>query len=156
MNAIIWLVIFVLLVIFELFTMGLTTIWFAVGALVSFISALCGAEMVLQFVLFIMVSFAMLIITRPIAVKYINKKTVKTNVESMEGAIGRVIATIDNDQASGYVVIEGQEWAARSSDGCVIPVDTMVKVESVEGVKVIVSVKSNETVSDVEEEKINK
>ena len=36
MNAMIWLILFVVLVVFEIATMGLTTIWFAAGALIAF------------------------------------------------------------------------------------------------------------------------
>ena len=152
MHAIIWLILFVVLVVFEIATMGLTTIWFAAGALVAFITSLMHGTWWLQFILFIIVSFVMLIFTRPFAVKYINRNTTKTNVDSIIGITGRVIAQIDNEQASGYVTINGAEWAARSADGKIIPVDTIVKVRSVEGVKVIVEeVKSQETEQNVEQ-----
>lgn len=138
MHAIIWLILFVVLVIFEIVTMGLTTIWFAAGALVAFIASLLHATWWVQFVLFIIVSLVMLIFTRPFAVKYINRHTTRTNVDSIIGMTGRVIAQIDNEQASGYVTINGAEWAARSAGGDIIPVDAIVQVKSVEGVKVIV------------------
>ena len=70
--------------------------------------------------------------------RYINKHTQKTNIDSIIGQTGRVIAQIDNAQASGYVVVNGIEWAARSADAGVIEVDTMVTVKAIEGVKVIV------------------
>ena len=138
MHAMLWLLLFVGLVVFEIATLGLTTIWFAAGALVAFFAALLHATWWLQFVLFIVVSLVMLIFTRPFAVKYINRNTTRTNVDSIIGQTGRVIAQIDNAQASGYVVLNGAEWAARSADGGIIPVDTMVSVKAVEGVKVIV------------------
>lgn len=138
MHAIIWLILFVVLVVFEIVTMGLTTIWFAAGALVAFIASLLHATWWVQFVLFIIVSLVMLIFTRPFAMKYINRHTTKTNVDSIIGMTGRVIAQIDNEQASGYVTINGAEWSARSVGGEVIPVDAIVQVKSIEGVKVIV------------------
>lgn len=138
MHAIIWLILFIVLVVFEFATMGLTTIWFAAGSLVAFFASLFHATWWVQFVLFIIVSLVMLIFTRPFAMKYINRNTTKTNVDSIIGMNARVIAVIDNEQASGYVTINGAEWAARSTDGAVIPVDTIVQVKSIEGVKVIV------------------
>ena len=138
MNAMIWLILFVVLVVFEIATMGLTTIWFAAGSLVAFFASLFHVTWWLQFILFIVVSLIMLIFTRPFAVRYINKHTQKTNIDSIIGQTGRVIAQIDNAQASGYVVVNGIEWAARSADAGVIDVDTMVTVKAIEGVKVIV------------------
>lgn len=138
MHAIIWLILFIVLVVFEFATMGLTTIWFAAGSLVAFFASLFHATWWVQFVLFIIVSLVMLIFTRPFAMKYINRNTTKTNADSIIGMNARVIAVIDNEQASGYVTINGAEWAARSTDGAVIPVDTIVQVKSIEGVKVIV------------------
>lgn len=96
MHAMIWLILFVVLVVFEIATLGLTTIWFAAGSLVAFFAALLHATWWLQFILFIIVSFVMLIFTRPFAVKYINKHTSKTNIDSIIGQTGRVIAKIDN------------------------------------------------------------
>ena len=144
MNAMIWLILFVVLVVFEIATMGLTTIWFAAGALIAFFASLLHATWWLQFVFFIVVSLIMLIFTRPFALRYVNRHTTKTNIDSVIGQTGRVIAQIDNAQASGYVTINGIEWAARSADGCVMEVDTMVTVKSIEGVKVIVERKNSE------------
>ena len=138
MNAMIWLILFVVLVVFEIATMGLTTIWFAAGSLAAFFASLFHVTWWLQFILFIVVSLIMLIFTRPFAVRYINRHTQRTNIDSIIGQTGRVIAQIDNAQASGYVVVNGLEWAARSVDAGVIEVDTMVTVKAIEGVKVIV------------------
>lgn len=144
MNPFIWLALFIVLVVFEITTLGLTTIWFAVGALVALVASMLHAVWWLQFLLFIIVSFVTLIFTRPLAVKYLNKDTVKTNVDEMAGMVGKVVKKIDNLAGEGYVVIKGQEWAARSADDLVIEEGTLVEVMSVQGVKVIVKVKSVE------------
>lgn len=130
MNAMIWLILFVVLVVFEIATMGLTTIWFAAGALIAFFASLLHATWWLQFVFFIVVSLIMLIFTRPFALRYVNRHTTKTNIDSVIGQTGRVIAQIDNAQASGYVTINGIEWAARSADGSVIAVIVLVILAS--------------------------
>ena len=48
-----WLILLVLLVVIELATMGLTTIWFAGGALVATIAAACNVPLFLQVALFL-------------------------------------------------------------------------------------------------------
>ena len=75
--------------------------------------------------------------------KHINNKAEKTNVESIEGKIGKVISDIDNINAKGIVKIDGVEWTARSQQNEVIKAGTLVKVVSVEGVKVIVKETEN-------------
>ena len=135
----IWLAVLVVCVGIEIATMGLTTIWFAGGALVSAILAALNAPLWLQIVAFFAVSLIMLYLTRPIAVKYFNKDRVKTNVESLIGRQAIVISEIDNLQGIGQVTVGGQEWSARSvKDDVQLPVGSVVVVRSVSGVKLIV------------------
>lgn len=134
-----WLILLILLVVIELATMGLTTIWFAGGALVATIAAACNAPLFLQVALFLIVSVAMLVFTRPIALRYFNKDRVKTNVDSLAGERGIVTERIDNVQGCGQVTLNGMEWTARSSeDGVDISEGTVVVVKAVDGVKLIV------------------
>lgn len=135
----IWLVIFVMLVAIEIATMGLTTIWFAGGALVATIAAALGGPVWLQAVLFIAVSSILLFFTRPIAVKYFNKDRVRTNVESLIGKQAIVISEIDNLQGIGQVTVNGQEWSARSAaDSVRLSVGAVVTILAINGVKLIV------------------
>ncbi len=138
----IWLAVLVVCVGIEIATMGLTTIWFAGGALVSAILAALNAPLWLQIVAFFVVSLILLYLTRPVAVKYFNKDRVKTNVESMIGRQAIVISEIDNLQGIGQVTVGGQEWSARSvKDDVQLPVGSVVVVRSVSGVKLIVEEK---------------
>ena len=66
-TSICWLAVFVLLIVIELATMGLTTIWFAGGAVAGFIASMLGANVVIQAVVFFVVSIVLLIFTRPFA-----------------------------------------------------------------------------------------
>ena len=135
----IWLAVLVVCVGLEIATMGLTTIWFAGGALVSAILAALNAPLWLQIVAFFVVSLILLYLTRPVAVKYFNKDRVKTNVESLIGRQAIVISEIDNLQGIGQVTVGGQEWSARSvKDDVQLPVGSVVVVRSVSGVKLIV------------------
>ena len=138
----IWLAVLVVCVGIEIATMGLTTIWFAGGALVSAILAALNAPLWLQIVAFFVVSLILLYLTRPVAVKYFNKDRVKTNVESLIGRQAIVISEIDNLQGIGQVIVGGQEWSARSvKDDVQLPVGSVVVVRSVSGVKLIVEEK---------------
>ena len=94
---------------------------------------------VIQMAVFVVVSFLLLYSTRPLALRYINQKTVRTNVDALVGKKARVTAEIDNDEARGTAMVSGQEWTARSADGSRIPKDTMVQIQAVSGVKLIVS-----------------
>ena len=138
----IWLAVLVVCVGIEIATMGLTTIWFAGGALVSAILAALNAPLWLQIVAFFVVSLILLYLTRPVAVKYFNKDRVKTYVESLIGRQAIVISEIDNLQGIGQVTVGGQEWSARSvKDDVQLPVGSVVVVRSVSGVKLIVEEK---------------
>ncbi len=136
--SIIWLVVLAILLVIEFLTLGLTTVWFAGGALVAFLVSLAGGPLWLQLLLFIALSVALLLFTGPMAVKYLNKDVQKTNVDSIPGQKGIVTATIDNLKAEGQVTIQGMEWTARAKNGNTIEKGKVVRVTAVEGVKLIV------------------
>ena len=136
-----WLAVFVLLIVIELATMGLTTIWFAGGAVAGFIASMLGANVVIQAVVFFVVSIVLLIFTRPFAVRYINSNKTKTNIDGLIGQEALVLEEINNIRETGCARLEGKEWTARSVDDTVIPADTVVIVERIEGVKLIVKTK---------------
>lgn len=147
---VIWLILLIVFIGVEVATLGLTTIWFAGGALVGGIAELFHAPLWLQIVLFFVVSLLLLFFTRPIAVKYFNKDRVRTNVESLVGRQGIVVSEIDNLQGIGQITVGGQEWSARSIvEGVKIPVGAVVEVMAVSGVKLMV--KLDEQMGKVEE-----
>ena len=138
----IWLVVFVACIAIEIITMGLTTIWFAGGALVAAIGAALGAPIWLQAVFFGAVSLVLLYFTRPVAVKYFNKDRVKTNAESLVGKQAVVISEIDNLQGIGQVSVNGQEWSARTvEEGITLTEGSVVIVRAISGVKLTVEEK---------------
>ena len=143
MNSVFWLGAIVLMLIIEAITLGLTTIWFAGGALAAFLLSLATDNILVEFVVFFAVSLLLLIYTRPVAVVYFNKRRVKTNYESYIGKEAKVTQTIDNFNATGTVVLNGLEWSARADDDrCVIEPGRRVIVKSVSGVKLIVAEES--------------
>ncbi|MDD6805490.1 MAG: NfeD family protein [Lachnospiraceae bacterium] len=138
-NTVFWLIVLVVLIATEIATMGLTTIWFAAGALVAAIISLLGGNVWWQVGIGLVVSLLLLFFTRPIAVKYFNRERVRTNVESLVGRQAIVISEVNNLQGTGQVNISGQEWSARaSSDSVTYPVGSVVNVVAISGVKLIV------------------
>ena len=137
MEPIIWLILLACFLVVEAITVGLTTIWFAGGALVAAIAS--GLGVLIQWVLFLVISLVLLIFTRPLAVRYMNKGVPKTNVNSLIGERAVVIQKINNLEQTGQVRINDIEWMARtSSDEVTIPEHAIVTIEDVQGVKLIV------------------
>ncbi len=140
-EPIVWLVAVFVFLVLELISMGLTTIWFAGGAVVAFVASLFNAPIPVQILLFIVTSVVMLIFTRPVVEKKLNNSRTKTNVEEIIGKEGKVTETIDNFNQKGVVVINGLEWSARNGEtDDIIPVGAKVIVKEVQGVKVMVTV----------------
>ncbi len=138
MPEIVWLIILALCLVIEIATLGLVTIWFAGGALVTFFVAMVTDNLVIQMVVFLAVSLLLLFFTRPIAKKFYNNKRTKTNVDSLIGEQCKVTEAIDNFNGTGTVLLNGLEWTARSKDETVIEAGARVKVCTLDGVKVIV------------------
>ena len=139
MNPVVWLVILIVLLVIEVITLGLSTIWFAGGALAAFIAALAGAGMAVQVVLFLAVSIVLLLFTRPVVMKYLNKNKTATNADSLIGEQAVVTKTINNLMGRGEVFINGMDWTARSGqEDEVIEKDTVVRILRIDGVKLIV------------------
>ena len=118
-----WLIALVVFLVIEAATLGLATIWFAGGALVALIAAMCGAGIVIQIVLFLVVSLVLLFFTRPLAVRFLNKDTLKTNVDRVVGMEGVVTEEISNLAGTGKVSLGHVDCAYRErrrydSRGC--------------------------------------
>ena len=140
MEAIVWLAVAIVLLVVEIITLGLTTIWFAGGALVACVAAALQADFLVQVILFLVVSVMLLFFTRPVAMRYMNKNRTKTNSESLVGKEAVVLQEINNLKASGQVQLNGIEWTARAENmEDVIEKGAIVYVKKIEGVKLIVT-----------------
>ncbi|HIQ75397.1 MAG TPA: NfeD family protein [Candidatus Cottocaccamicrobium excrementipullorum] len=138
MSVIGWIGAFLFFIIVEMGTMALTTIWFAGGALAGLILCLLGAGIEVQLAAFALVSFALLGLTRPLALRYVNRRVKKTNVDSLIGRTARITEEVDGEAQTGAAVLDGNVWTARSATGEKIPAGTLVKVQKIQGVKLIV------------------
>ena len=143
-----WLILAATFIVLEIVSLGLTTIWFAGGAFVAAIAALCGASLVVQVILFLAVALVLLAFTRPWAVKHLDTKTEKTNAEALVGQSALVLEEIDNMKETGRVKINGMEWTARTGEsGITIPAGDMAQIIDISGVKLIVE-KTTDKVDD--------
>ena len=139
MAPMLWLVLLAVLLIMEAVTAGLTTIWFAGGALIAALASYFGAGLLVQIFVFLGISFVLLIFTRPIAVKYMNHNVENTNVNSLLGQKAVVTQQIHNLTQTGQVKINDIDWIARTyNDDIIIPEDAIVIIKEVKGVKLIV------------------
>ena len=136
----VWIAVFAVSVIVEIATVQLVSVWFAVGALASFIAALCGAQQPwVQVMIFVIVSFISLAATRPIVARLTKRtKHQPTNADMYIGLEGIVTQDIDNIASTGLVSVRSNVWSAKSATDVVIEKGSRVKVLSIEGVKLCV------------------
>ena len=139
----VWVVLMIGFLVVEGIAPGLVSIWFALGALAALISALLGAQVWLQAVWFIVISVLALVITRPLAKKYVNSRTQATNADMLIGQECSVTETIDKLHGTGAVSVAGKVWTARADDPeKIIEKGSVAVIERIEGVKLIVKTKA--------------
>ena len=147
LMTLVWLGIFIVLIVIELCTVGLTTIWFALGALAALLANILGAGLAVQIVVFLIVSIVFLVVTRPWALKYVNRKRIRTNYESEIGKVIQITEKVDNMNQTGKSIVDGQEWTVRSkNDSFILETGDRAKVVDISGVKLIVEKYEEEVV----------
>ena len=137
--SIFWLAALVLFILGEAITVGLTSIWFALGALGALVCAMLGVSIWIQVAVFVALSALCVLLLRPFAQRFLQPGYSPTNADRVIGMTALVTETIDNRKGTGLVSISGQVWTARSQGDEPIPPGTEVRVLSIEGVKVIVA-----------------
>jgi membrane protein implicated in regulation of membrane protease activity len=134
-----WLVAAIVLGVIEAFTAGLVTIWLVFGALAAWVAAILGLSFVFQLIIFLIVSYIMLITTRPIVKKWLSREIVKTNADRLIGQIGYVTEKINRLEGVGQVKVAGQIWSAVPAAGNEIEPGTKVRIDEIAGVKLVVT-----------------
>ncbi len=132
-----WIILAVVFAVIEAFTLGIATIWFAIGALFAMLAAMIGVGLIGQIFIFLIASSVLIYFTRPLAKKYLKIGNTKTNVNSIVGLVGLVTKKIEPFN-TGQVKVSGQIWTAKSYNNKEIEEGEEVKVIKVEGVKLIV------------------
>ena len=142
----VWLVIAVVLGIFEAATVALVSIWFAIGAVAAMVPAYFNAPFWVQILVFILVSALCFVFTRPFFKKIIKVNKQPTNVDRLVGQEGVATDDIENIECRGKVFISGLTWSARSETGELIPQGAVVTVKKIEGATLVVKRKNFEEV----------
>ena len=133
----IWVALTIIFAVIEVFTLGLTTIWFALAALVTVFLSFLPIPLKFQVLIFLVISAVLLFFTRPVAIKKFKTGRVKTNVDSLAGQHVLVTKQI-REFERGEVKLNGQFWSARSDDGSTLDEGTKCEVLRIEGVQAIV------------------
>ncbi len=129
---------FVFFIIAEIITIQLISVWLAAGAFVKMLITyfIDGISFVGQLGVFIVISSVLLAITFPLMKKQRKKGYIPTNSELEKGKQAVVIEEINTIAGTGRVTLNGVDWKAVSDS--VIPMNSIVKVMSVQGAKLIV------------------
>ena len=136
---IVWIGFVIFMLLCEGFTTQLVSIWFAVGALCAAVSSLITSFVLVQVIVFIVVTCGTLIATKPLVDKYKKgHKDVKTNSDRLIGQTGVMLTDIDTLEAVGQVKVSGEVWTAKLKNPTPVKKDDKVKILAIEGVKMIV------------------
>ena len=149
-----WLMVVILLTILEFATVNLVSVWFIASGIVALILSLFVDSLVWQFGVFVVVGIILMILTKPMLNKITNKEVEKLNLERVIGMPGIVTQEIKPGRV-GEVKVDGKLWSATSLEE--LPLDTMILVEKMEGVKLFVvnnEPKSLEVSQEVSEEAV--
>ncbi|WP_288529465.1 NfeD family protein [uncultured Eubacterium sp.] len=138
MMYIIWAVAIVGFGVLEAVTVQLVSIWFVIGSVAGLVAALLGAPIYLQVIICIAVSVLALLVTRPLVRKKLQTKVQPTNADRVIGQTAVVVEEINNIAQTGTVKFDGKVWTARSCDDKILPPNSLVAVEKIDGVKLIV------------------
>ena len=134
-----WLIVAGFFFILEIATAGFLVCWLGVGALLAMFLSFFVDNIILQVIVFAISSILLIVLTKPLVKKFIDKKTIPTNIDSIIGKEGIVIETIDSVKGVGQVKLGGEVWSAKSFvDSAIIEKDTKVTVKEINGVKLVV------------------
>lgn len=134
-----WFLIFLILIIVEVLTINLSTVWFIIGSVFAFFSSFFTRNLNYQIIVFIVFTIISIILTKRFLTKVSNFKKINTNVDSIIGRTCLVTKDINNLLNQGEIVIDKNIWSALSKDdNVIIREGTKVKICDIKGVEVIV------------------
>ncbi len=148
MNSIIWLVVLIVFLVAEAATVGLVSIWFAVGALGGLIVSRFGFGIWAELAVFLILSAITMALLRPLTKKFLKPNYTPTNVDRLVGSIGVITEDVDNIAGKGAVKLSGQIWSAKAaSQDISLTVGQEVRVTEIQGVKAVVTPLENKHAS---------
>lgn len=137
--VIIWAVVFIATLVLELITADLNSIWFIISSLVVLvISAFNIVEYWVQLIIFVVLSVFLVIVTRPLTKKMMDREIIKTNTDKYIGMIGKIISKSETDDV-WEIRVDGSLWRAFNKDGLNFEIDENVIVEGISGNKLIIN-----------------
>lgn len=127
-----WLIIVIILGIFEMLTTNLVSIWFVISGIITMIISLFCDNLYIQFGTFVILGVLLMPLSKKVY-KKIKKDKVKTNIDRIVGMKGIVTENITKDNI-GEVKVDGKKWSAYSDTD--ILKDEIVKVLSISSTKI--------------------
>lgn len=135
----IWLIISGLFFIGEIITVGFLVLWLSIGSLIAMVVSIFAPDaIILQTSIFVISSALLILFTKPLVDKYITRKTVPTNVNTLIGKKAIVLSTINSLEATGQVKVNGETWSAKAETEEIIEAGTEVEILQIDGVKLLV------------------
>ncbi len=136
----VWIIFAVFMLICEALTTQLVSIWFVIGGIAAAVTCIFTDNILIQSIVFVVVSMICLIATRPLVKKVMKNKKQPTNSDRLIGRVGIVTVDIVNQKGEGQVNVDGKIWSAKSVDEREIKSGASVRITSIEGVKLLVEV----------------
>jgi len=136
---ILWTIIIVSTIIIELQTSDLVSCWFGLSGIVCLILSFCSVDIVIQLVVFAVLSTILVIATRPLLKKFNNNEEIPTNVDKLIGMIGVVTKKILVGE-KGEVKVNYQKWTAICKNGYSFEEGQKVLIKEIEGNKLVVDI----------------
>lgn len=136
--GIVWFAAFAVFLVLEGVTYQIVSIWFAIGALGGLAAELLGAGEYMQIAVFLLISVALICLLRPISLKLMKNKPIKTNAESLIGKDVLITEDVDNLHQTGKGKVNGMEWTVRGENDIKLENGSTGEIVRIEGVKLIV------------------
>ena len=136
-----WLIAAGVFFIAEIITVGFMIFWLGIAALIVSVVSLFIENVFIQMALFVILSTLLLFITKPFLEKFVIKKDEKvaTNAFAVIGQKARVIKSMDPITKLGQIKVGSETWTAKTKDDTLLQEGDVVTVDSIDGVKAIVS-----------------
>lgn len=144
-----WALLAALLIVLEIFTAGFFMLPFAFGAAAAAALEFAGFGVGWQWVAFLVISSVALIVLRRFADRITHEPPEKVGADRVLGKSGVVVEELDPHSAAGRVRVGTEEWRAETPDSTPLPIGTKVRIDKIEGTRLIVTQKAGEAPEDL-------
>jgi membrane protein implicated in regulation of membrane protease activity len=136
--AVFWLILGIVLILAEVLSGDFVLIMLGGGALAAALSSALGGSLVVDALVFAVVSVALLLLARPVLRRRLHRSVphAPIGIEALVGSPAVVVSRVDSH--GGQVKIGGDVWSARSDHGQVIEPGQRVTVMQISGATAVV------------------